>query len=66
MNFKSKQFIFILLLICGILLAYSLYTLDFSSIKKGENLISLGLPITLIISSILLLVSYVDKVKEKK
>lgn len=62
---KSKRIIFILLLICGLLFAFTIVMIDFSLIKKGENLIALTLPLSFLISGIVLLSSYIDKIKEQ-
>lgn len=62
---KSKRIIFILLLICGLLFAFTIVIIDFSLIKKGENLIALTLPLSFLISGIVLLSYYIDKVKEQ-
>ncbi len=62
---KSKRVIFILLLVCGLLFAFTIVMIDFSLIKKGENLIALTLPLSFLISGIVLLSSYIDKVKEQ-
>jgi len=62
---KSKRVIFILLLVCGLLFAFTIVMIDFSLIKKGENLIALTLPLSFLISGIVLLSSYIDKIKEQ-
>lgn len=63
---KTKTTIFILLLIAGGFLVFSLVSLDIDSILKGEKLFDLTLPISLLISCLLLLELYNKKTKSRE
>jgi hypothetical protein len=61
---KSKKIIFILLLFCGLVFAYTTNKLDFSLILKGENLKELLMPLSFLANTVVLYYLYIDKIKE--
>ncbi|WP_283635342.1 hypothetical protein [Aquaticitalea lipolytica] len=63
---KSKKTVYILLLISGACLAFSLLIMDYSKIVKGENLLQLTLPIAFILTSWNLLDFYIEAVKKEQ
>ncbi len=66
MKLTSKKTVYILLLISGTILVYSLMIVDYNSIFNGQNLTQLLLPMTSLLNCWTLLERYIEFVKKER